>query len=1162
MRNTLRFLATVLAAALLVCAFCVTASAATTKFTDVDDNNETLSEAVALLAHLNVTKGTSDTTFGTNENVTRQQMAAFIYRLMKQGRTLEGGSNSTSFKDLTDPTFYGYVSWANQTGVIKGISDTEFNPTGSITLQDAYTMLVRALGYESEEMIYPYSYIDVAELEEVALDNELPSNIDYTSTLTRGNVAILLYNAFFAETGHEETYQREREIGYGDNTKWVLETKKFNPTLAEYVYDVEVGQFVVRATPKYAFNDSYEDDEFEPLYEIFDEDNLHLVAVENGEPISQFYTEFAGTGLAGKADDHIMTTVNVYYTYKTTNGVNQVDHVYFMSNELKTIETTEAKVSWKTVRNSEDYLLGSSNADPEGYLTVGSETIYFFDAPYSYIKPDYSVADTEDDRYFLRNEKDVKFIDIKRLDGDVDTYSWYITDTVADNPEEFYQAIPRVLAGGVYKMKFFDGDGDDVYEYLHYMPATFGKVDMTEDRTFADDMEGNKPIYEDAKGDISEMDLDFVPTIYTNEATLRGASFFDGDFVIAYLNPEANIMDVTAVVTPYKGYVSSVRPRNGTFKVDGKTFSIAYTYRTVEHLNGGCSCQPNPGAFNYHNTSDVHYFENLTNAKAIGEEFEYYVYNCQGRNNVLYYKHTGGKRLGFVSDKLIIPLRDEDALSDGEYWTESKFDGKLGERAHYTKVWLDGKETFVALDTEDMYPKLEYSNGKYSMSTPSVDDPSVSAYLEKIATYEVASDGRYIIKPLLHAYNEDGDYIGVNRDSSILVESDNTEQYGNDLGDNYTGKIEKVSSTRYKLVDESGETLLGDFTGTSEDAATISYFVLTKNSVIIIKNVDTRGTVTPSDDETEYLMYDMDSFGGETDDGVTLSNIQYILRGDADSATRAELLVLYAEARDFEFAEKKTKDGYRIVSGYTPGVDADGDYRNYYTLLNPFTGSVEEDIPGNDSVGRAENLDDVYVTGDVVEVKDNMVDESNEFLGHIDTASNESGLVWITEYDANDSFISVVPTAATGALTCCLDEFNDFIEEYTYEGVETNLDNEPFITATGSENLYYEITSDTTVTVLTSKKAGEKAILNGTYTLGDIGVIADGKKEYKCYNEKVVADDRGNYKTGYAPYLKAYVIAKEAKDEDDMPIAEHIIVVVNADEPTALLTKKCEADLH
>ena len=174
-----KFLSLVVAALLSVGAV-TTASAA--KFTDVDVKNEALNDAVELLTALNVTKGTTETTFGTEENVTRQQMAAFIYRMMKAGKSVEGGVNTTSFTDLDDSTFYFMVSWANSQGIIKGRSATTFDPKGGITLQDAYTMIVRALGYDDGTLAYPISYISLAE--DLGLDEDLPSTLNYTDTLT------------------------------------------------------------------------------------------------------------------------------------------------------------------------------------------------------------------------------------------------------------------------------------------------------------------------------------------------------------------------------------------------------------------------------------------------------------------------------------------------------------------------------------------------------------------------------------------------------------------------------------------------------------------------------------------------------------------------------------------------------------------------------------------------------------------------------------------------------------------------------------------------------------------------------------------------------------------------------------------------------------------
>lgn len=135
MRKSTRILTIGLAIAMLFAMLAFSVSAAETKFTDVNAKDETLTKAVALLEGIGVTKGTSDTTFGTNEPVTRQQMAAFIYRLINRGKSLEGGENTTPFEDLYDDTFYGMVSWANGHGIINGISATEFDPHGSIILR-------------------------------------------------------------------------------------------------------------------------------------------------------------------------------------------------------------------------------------------------------------------------------------------------------------------------------------------------------------------------------------------------------------------------------------------------------------------------------------------------------------------------------------------------------------------------------------------------------------------------------------------------------------------------------------------------------------------------------------------------------------------------------------------------------------------------------------------------------------------------------------------------------------------------------------------------------------------------------------------------------------------------------------------------------------------
>ena len=81
---------------------------------------------------------------------------------------------------------------------------------------------------------------------------------------------------------------------------------------------------------------------------------------------------------------------------------------------------------------------------------------------------------------------------------------------------------------------------------------------------------------------------------------------------------------------------------------------------------------------------------------------------------------------------------------------------------------------------------------------------------------------------------------------------------------------------------------------------------------------------------------------------------------------------------------------------------------------------------------------------------------------------------------------------------------------------------------------------------------------NSHFGTGSMGDTTFGDKD--CFNgacsDGFADSSSGGEGGGFSESLH------EAKDEEDMPIVEHIIIVVNADEPTALLTKNCEEDLH
>lgn len=168
----------------------VTANA---RFTDVNSENTALTEAVEVLTAKGITKGITDTEFGADKPVTREQMVAFIYRMQNGENASDMSENTTAFTDIDNPEFYRAISWASEMGIIKGITETEFNPKSPVTLRDCYTMLVRMFDYEKKNPLsYPRSYITIAE--NIGLNKNI-SKASYTDELKRGDVAIILNNA-------------------------------------------------------------------------------------------------------------------------------------------------------------------------------------------------------------------------------------------------------------------------------------------------------------------------------------------------------------------------------------------------------------------------------------------------------------------------------------------------------------------------------------------------------------------------------------------------------------------------------------------------------------------------------------------------------------------------------------------------------------------------------------------------------------------------------------------------------------------------------------------------------------------------------------------------------------------------------------------------------
>lgn len=115
-------------------------------FEDVNPD-EWYAEAIRWAASENIISGISETVFGKDEKITREQTAAMLYRYIKTKRGEEEKENecSLSFEDAGNISDFALkaMTWAVNMGVIKGKTDRTINPGDNTTRAEAAEMIMR-----------------------------------------------------------------------------------------------------------------------------------------------------------------------------------------------------------------------------------------------------------------------------------------------------------------------------------------------------------------------------------------------------------------------------------------------------------------------------------------------------------------------------------------------------------------------------------------------------------------------------------------------------------------------------------------------------------------------------------------------------------------------------------------------------------------------------------------------------------------------------------------------------------------------------------------------------------------------------------------------------------------------------------------------------------
>ena len=992
-----KFLSLVVAALLSASAV---ASVSAAKFTDVDANNEALNDAVELLTALNVTKGTTETTFGTEENVTRQQMAAFIYRMMKAGKSVEGGVNTTSFTDLDDSTFYFMVSWANSQGIIKGRSATTFDPKGGITLQDAYTMIVRALGYDDGTLAYPIGYISLAE--DLGLDADLPSTLNYTDTLTRGNVAIILANMFYAETAEVEIkYEATwREVEDSNGDLHIVSNgqvpKEYHKTVAEAIFDVQkISQRVV-ATPSYSFVN--EDNE---LYGQLEEDvpmvtlsAEHVVDYadyfENGQTVipSLGEREFEELGLDGNADDYFLSDI-VMFVKKDGD-----EYEIFGATAAGTKKTVAFdKVDFGTVSGTtaEKYYDGEEKEYKiiNGKLTLDGVVTYLFDAPYSFTKS----ADAK--KYVPQ------FITLGEFNGDMEEeklYMNYVFDETVEaldaniigtyrpaksEDEEGTWAydgyLSQVYFNGLGEIDVYDCDGNGKPDYLFVKNFTTGIVD--------DEEEAN--VYENTDDDADQTAEELV--IYTDKSIVDGEAK-DEDIVLAYVNTAANYVKIAEVLTGKEASISAA----------------ASKYLTLS-------------------TGEKIYFENADAVVANGAvNLEDLYADIDFKSEATYYFTAGGKLVYVTGLETAINVNENYVivLDDETFSSTQLVDGKL-EKADYIDIYNDG-----AIKSVKAKKVTEDSNVYDEKETPvtyDIDEEAYdfSAYVNKLATGKSDKKGAY--------YFELVDF-DIHKDEAALELLADKEE---DAAEYRATGVKTVFDHKKGYLFN-----LEDLTDASEDK--IKGVYVKDYTQIIIRSFD-------KDGEEIVTAYGYDNLP-DIKEGTKFEDVSYVVINNTSSKTYENLVVFYGVLDGELEPDKGEVADVRVVRGYSVSSTEEGTVYAY-DVLNPFDGKVET---GVESVEVGDDI--VFAKGDIVGLTtekyiDNEVDAAagNAYKpGEIynteedfDTYAN-LGYVEVLDFDATTGYLEVAAGEDyEGAMFQVTDKtvvtFSDRSEESSFKVVDAEI---------------------------------------------------------------------------------------------------------------------------
>lgn len=168
----------------------LTGYAGAASFPDVSDADTAL--AVEVLSGLGIVSGGSDGNYYPDQGLTRAQFCKLAVLAEGHGDQVSGSAYRTLFSDVSGSHWAAsYINLACEEGLVSGYGNGTFGPDDPVTVGQAVTVVLRLLGYTTDQVgpFWPEDYMALGE--QLGLLEGVSADPDHA--LPRGEAALMLY---------------------------------------------------------------------------------------------------------------------------------------------------------------------------------------------------------------------------------------------------------------------------------------------------------------------------------------------------------------------------------------------------------------------------------------------------------------------------------------------------------------------------------------------------------------------------------------------------------------------------------------------------------------------------------------------------------------------------------------------------------------------------------------------------------------------------------------------------------------------------------------------------------------------------------------------------------------------------------------------------------